>query len=270
MVRSMRIICLLKPVPDVDAMRYDSERNVLVREGLNLTLNPEDAVAVAVALGMKRDSPGTYVETLSMAPRGAMPYIHDLVRRGVDRATLLSDRRFAGSDTWATSKILARWLGEQSFDCVLCGTHSIDGGTAHVPAQVAEALGLSHVAGVSALDGPLFEDRQATVTVENDEAVMRFSVTLPAILGFQYTPKRKLPYIPRGAVDLDVSDRVRIVGADELGLHESDTGLAGSLTAVLRVEAADWGRRDTVRLQADAAGVEYVYRFLEKEGFLRR
>lgn len=266
----MRILCLVKPVPDVDAMRYDSERNVLVREGCKLTLNPEDAVAVSVALGIKRDAPATYVETLSMAPLGAMPYLQDLVRRGVDQATLLSDRRFAGSDTWATSRILARWLSANAFDCVLCGTHTLDGGTAHVPAQVAEALGLPHLAGVSALDGPLFEEGRALVAVEGDEAIMRFSVTLPAILGFQYTPRRKLPYIPHGAIDLDVSDRVRTIGAEELGLGGTDMGLAGSLTAVRRVEAADWGRKDTVRLQADSAGIDFVYRFLEKEGILRR
>ncbi len=85
----MRILCLLKLVPDVDQLRYDRERNVLNRENARLLLNPEDATAVAPALGFKRADPGTTIEAVSMAPRRAMPHLEDLVRRGIDQATLI-------------------------------------------------------------------------------------------------------------------------------------------------------------------------------------
>jgi electron transfer flavoprotein beta subunit len=265
----MRILCLLKPVPDVDNLRYDSERNVLVRDNARLVVNPEDAVAVAVALDLKRAAPDTYIEIVSMAPRGAMPYLEDMVRRGVDRAILVSDQRYAGSDTWVTSSILARCMESLSFDCVFCGTHTLDGGTAQVPAQVAEALGLPHLAGISATDGPSFAEGTATVAVESDVAMLRFSVSLPAILGFQYTPKRRLPYIGHGDIDRDVSDRITVLGNDELKFVEGEIGLAGSLTVVRRVVAADWGDKEPVRLRVDAEGIEYVFRYLERKGLVR-
>ncbi len=265
----MRILCLLKPVPDIDNLRYDRERNILVRDGAHLVINPEDAVAAAVALSIKRKDPGTHLEAASMAPRGAMPHLEDLVRRGFDRATLISDRRYAGSDTWATSRILARFLGTRSFDCVFCGTHTLDGGTAQVPAQLAEALGLPHLAGISAAEDPFFRAGEAEVEVETESAFQRFAVSLPAVLGFQYTAKRKLPYIAYEKIGSDVSDRIAVLGNDELGLHEAEYGLAGSLTKVARVESADYGRKDAVYLRPDAEGIDYVFRFLERKGFLR-
>lgn len=265
----MRILCLLKPVPDVDNLRYDRERNILIRDGAQLMINPEDAVAAAVALSIKRARGDVYIEAASMAPAGAMPHLEDMVRRGFDRATLISDPRYAGSDTWATARILSRFISSRTFDCVLCGTHTLDGGTAQVPAQLAEALGLPHLAGIDAFEDPLFSEGEAIVAVETEAAVQRFAVALPAVLGFQYTSARKLPYIAYGDLGKDVSDKVSVIGNDALALDEGDYGLAGSLTKVVRVEGADFGRKDAVTLRSDAAGIDYVYRFLVRKGFLR-
>ena len=145
----MKIICLVKPVPDVERFVYDYERNVLVRDNVHLVINPEDATALARALRIRQNDPETIVETVTMAPRGAMPHIEDLLRRGVDRATLISDPLYVGSDTYATSRILSRFLAGQEFNLLLCGTHTLDGGTAHVPLQVAELLNLPGIAGVT-------------------------------------------------------------------------------------------------------------------------
>lgn len=265
----MRILCLLKPVPDVDNLRYDRERNILIRDGAHLLINPEDAVAAAVALSIKRAQSGTFVEAVSMAPPGALPHLADLVRRGFDRATLISDPRYAGSDTWATGRILSRFIRSRTFDCIFCGTHTLDGGTAQVPAQVAEELGLPHLAGIDAGKDPFFSEGEVAVELETETAVQRFAVALPAVLGFQYTSARKLPYIAYGDLGKDVSDSISVLGNDDLAMGEGDYGLAGSLTKVLRVEVADFGRKDAVTLRSDAAGVDYVYRFLEWKGFLR-
>jgi electron transfer flavoprotein beta subunit len=271
----MKILCLVKLVPDVDELRYDSERKVLVRDKVHQIINPEDATALAIALEIKADIPDTRIETVSMAPPGALPYLEDLIRRGVDSATLISDPRYVGSDTWATSRILAKYISIQSFDstqawdCIFCGTHTLDGGTAQVPAQTAEILGLSHLANIIQLDTTSLASGSAMVEVDAEEAVLQFSVDLPAFLGFQYLPKHKLPYIPYERISLDVTDSIRVLGNDELGLEESSIGLAGSLTQVRRIQAESYGSKNTQFVRADAEGVETILRFLKQKGFLR-
>jgi electron transfer flavoprotein beta subunit len=265
----VRILCLVKPVPDVDQFRYDRERNVLVRDQVRMILNPEDATAAATALGLKQAIPDTTIGVVSMAPLGALPHLEDLLRRGVDRATLISDPRHAGSDTWATSRVLARYLATQDYDCVLCGTHTLDGGTGQVPAQIAEALGLPLMVGIGSLVDLDLREGQAVVDVEVEAALMRFSIALPAVLGFEYDPQRKLPPIRYEDLNRDVSGQVAVLGVSELEMDESELGLRGSLTQVRRLEADALEAKDPLRLRADPEGIDHVVHWLEQKGFLQ-
>jgi electron transfer flavoprotein beta subunit len=198
-----------------------------------------------------------------------VPHLEDLVRRGVDRATLITDPRHAGSDTWATSRVLARYLATQDYDGVFCGTHTLDGGTGQVPAQIAEALGLPLMVGISSLVELDPREGQAVVDVEVEDALMRFSITLPAVLGFQYDPRRKLPPIPYEALNRDMSGQVAVLGVSELGMDESELGLRGSLTQVRRLEADALEAKDPLRLRADPEGIDRVFRWLKQMGFLQ-
>lgn len=265
----MKILCLVKLVPDVDDLRYDPERNTLVRESAHLMINPEDSTALAVALGVKQELPDTRIETVSMAPLGAMPHLEDLIRRGVDKATVLSDPMFAGSDTWATSRILAGFLSSYSFDCVFCGTHTLDGGTAQVPAQTAEFLGLPYMGNILQADILSLKEGNAVVDVDGEAAVLRFSVRLPAVLGFLYSPKRKLPYISYENLNRDVRDRISVLDNSAIRIKEAEIGLEGSLTRVRRVEAETSGRKSAKFVRADAEGIDAVLDFLTSKGFLR-
>jgi electron transfer flavoprotein beta subunit len=265
----MRILCLLKLVPDVDQLRYDHKRNIPIRENVRLMLNPEDATAVATALGFKRDFPDTTIEAVSMAPRGALPHLDDLARRGIDQVTLISDPRYAGSDTWATSRVLARYLRTRDFDCVFCGTHTLDGGTGQVPAQLAEALGLPLMVGISALVELNSQEGQAVIDVDGETARMRFSVALPAVLGFQYNPERKLPYIRYEDLNRDVFDMITVLGNDKLGMEEAELGLKGSLTQVRSLKADALEAKDAVLLRVDQDGIDKVYHWLVQKGFLQ-
>lgn len=126
----MKIICLIKFIPDVDNFTYDYEKNVLVRENVKLILNPEDACALAFALRIKEKNHETFVEIVSMAPQSTIPLIEDLLRLNVDKATLISDKLYVGSDTYVTSKIIAKYLRKEEYDFILTGSHSLDGDTA--------------------------------------------------------------------------------------------------------------------------------------------
>ncbi len=271
----MKIICLVKPVPDVERFVYDYERNVLVRDNVHLVINPEDTTALAGALRIRQNDPETIVETVTMAPRGAVPHLEDLLRRGVDRATLISDPLYVGSDTYATSRILSRFLEGETFDLLLCGTHTLDGGTAHVPLQVAELLDLPGITGVTDIGqvGDVagnVRPGSVEVEVELERAVERYEVTLPAVVGCAYAPQNKLPYISYENMNLDVSDRISLVGNGELGFEEDEVGIPGSLTWVQSVEVKTMDRKNTLFVRPDQEGIEKVVDFLNRKGFVRQ
>lgn len=253
-------------VPDVENFKYDYDKNVLVRENVHLVLNPEDASALAVALKLKQELEDTIVETVCMAPRGVMPHLEDLIRRGVDRVTLISDSRYVGSDTYVTSRILGRFIEGKSYDWIFSGTHTLDGGTAHVPAQIAELLGLPHMANIIEIDRGSLAGGRVEAVVDSEDALYRFALKSPALLSFQYSTRIKLPYIKFENMSLDVGDRIEVISNDDLALDEAGLGLNGSLTKVARVEVKKLDRKDTRFVRNDEEGLAAVMQLLRQQG----
>ncbi|MDC7226949.1 MAG: hypothetical protein PQJ61_09315 [Spirochaetales bacterium] len=264
----MKIICFVKLVPDVENFKYDYERNVLVRENVHQILNPEDCSALSVALKLKQENIDVQVETLTMGPEGCRPHLEDLIKRGVDRSILISDKSYVGSDTYVTSRIISRYLEREAFDWIFSGTHSIDGGTAHVPSQVAECLNIPQMGNILRINqAGLFSDRVRT-EVDSEDAVLQFEIERPAILSFQYSTKIKLPYIKYEDLERDVSGQLEIVSNSRLRFCDTETGIAGSPTKVSQVEVDSFGRKDTRFLKCDDEGIEEVYQFLKQRGIV--
>jgi electron transfer flavoprotein beta subunit len=149
-----RIIVCIKPVPDPKAwhkLSLDPVTRTLVRQGIPVVINPLDKNALEAALALK-DATGAEVVLLSMAPPDTKALLMEALAMGADRACLLSDRVFAGSDSLATARILAAAIGKiGAFDVVLCGNYSLDGSTAQVPSELAQYLGIPNVMHVEAL-----------------------------------------------------------------------------------------------------------------------
>jgi electron transfer flavoprotein beta subunit len=164
-----RIIVCVKPVPDPkhwDKVAMDPETMTLKREGIPSIMNPLDKHAIEAALTIC-ESRGGEVVLLSMAPPFAASIIREGLAMGADRAVLLSDPAFAGSDTLATAHILAagcRLIG--AFDLILCGNYSIDGSTAQVSSQLAEFLDVPSVMHVIDLDCQASENMIITQKIE--------------------------------------------------------------------------------------------------------
>ncbi|HQA48102.1 MAG TPA: electron transfer flavoprotein subunit beta/FixA family protein, partial [Bacillota bacterium] len=138
----MEIIVCIKQVPDTTEVKIDPEKGTLIREGVPSIVNPFDEYAVEAALRIKEEMGGK-VTVITMGPPQAVEALRKCIAMGADDAVLISDRAFAGSDTWATSYTLAgaiKTLGR--FDLILCGKQAIDGDTAQVGPQVAEKLGI--------------------------------------------------------------------------------------------------------------------------------
>lgn len=264
----MKIVCLVKFIPDVDNFTYDYEKNVMVRENVKLILNPDDACALAFALKIKGKKPETVVEIVSMAPLSIIPQLEDLLRRNVDKATLISDKLFVGSDTYATSKIIARYLEGEKFDCILSGTHSLDGDTSHIPAQLAELLQISQMSNIVNIEENSFGRESVIALVDSEKSFSKYEIELPAILSVQKESKYKLPFVKFKDLELDVKGKLSVIGNKKLVFSEEEVGIEGSLTRVSRTYVKKLDKKEKVIVRIDEVGIEAVYQFLKAKGFV--
>jgi len=264
----MKIVCLVKFIPDVDNFSYDYEKNTLVRENVKLILNPDDACALAFALGVKTKRPETMVEIVTMAPASVIPLVEDLLRRNADRATIISDRLYAGSDTYVTSRIIGRYLESIEYDLILTGTHTLDGDTSHVPSQIAEILKLEQLSNIVKIHEECMTGKRVIVEADTEKNLSKFEMELPCILSLSHESKYKLPYIRYKDLELDVRDRISVIGNEVLSFPETDTGLKGSLTRVNRTFVKSLQKKERIVVGTDEEGIETVYRFLKSKGFI--
>ena len=143
----MKIIVCVKQVPDTSGKVAVNPDGTLNRASMAAITNPDDLNAVEAALTLKEQT-GAEVVIVSMGPPPAEAMLREVLARGADRAVLVSAREFGGSDTYATSQILAaaiNKIGVEKDDIVMCGRQAIDGDTAQVGPQIAEKLGLPQV-----------------------------------------------------------------------------------------------------------------------------
>ena len=264
----MKIICLVKFIPDVENFAYDYEKNVLVRENVKLILNPEDGCALALALRIKEKNPDTFVEIVSMAPVSIIPFLEDLLRLKVDKATLITDRLFVGSDTYVTSKIIAKYLEGEEFDFILTGTHSLDGDTAHIPSQVADLLQISQLSNIVKVNEENLESDSVIALVDCEKTSSKYEIALPCILSIGKESKYKLPFVKYKDLELEVRDRISVITNEELEFPNDEVGIEGSLTKVNRTYVKKLDKKEKVIVRNDDEGIEVVYKFLKAKGFV--
>ena len=140
----MNIVVCIKQVPDTTEIKLDPVKGTLIRDGVPSIMNPDDKGGLEFALQLK-DEYGANVTVITMGPPQAEAILREAYAMGVDRAILLSDRKFGGADTLATSRTLAAALQLLPFDLIITGRQAIDGDTAQVGPQIAEHLDLPQV-----------------------------------------------------------------------------------------------------------------------------
>jgi len=230
----MHIIVCIKQVPDTEELarvRINPENNTIIREGIKSIINPFDENALEEALRIKEKKDGQ-VTVLSMGPPQAEEALRKALAMGVDRAILISDPVFAGSDTLATSYILSqaiRKLGE--FDLIILGKQAIDGDTAQVGPGLAEWLGIPQITYVRKLE---IEDSRikAERTLENYFEVVE--AKLPALI--TVTKEINEPRYPslKGLLRAKKAE-VPVWTNKDLNLPLDKVGLDGSPTRVIKV-----------------------------------
>ncbi|MDO5593782.1 MAG: electron transfer flavoprotein subunit beta/FixA family protein [Eubacteriales bacterium] len=143
----MKAIVCVKQVPDTSGKVSVNDNGTLDRASMETITNPDDLNALEAALQLK-DETGCEVVVVTMGPPPAEGMLRECIARGADRCVLISGREFGGSDTFATSQIIAAGVnkvGVDPEDIVLCGRQAIDGDTAQVGPQIAEKLNLPQI-----------------------------------------------------------------------------------------------------------------------------
>ncbi len=237
----MNYIVLIKQVPDIKNIpneAWDREKGTLKRALLDNVCNELDKQALTFALNMKGGGNGKIV-TLTMGPPSAEEVLRYALSLGVDEGILLTDRRFGGADTAATAYSLSQALrkieselfqGDRNY-VIVCGMQSVDGDTAQCPAQIAEELGMTHIAYVSSFsfdDGKLKVKRitrRGAETVTPDGYPCLITVT-------QHTEPLNASF---SRTRWAYSQKIYQWGADDVGADKSLIGLGGSRTNVVRV-----------------------------------
>ncbi len=228
----MQVIVCIKQVPDTRQVRLDEKTHTLIREGVESIINPYDLYALEEGLRLK-DRFGGKVTVLTMGPLQAESALREALSYGADEAVLLSDRAFAGADTWATSYTLAKGIEKiASFDLILCGKQAVDGDTAQVGPGIAERLSLPYVTWVRKIE----EVEPGRIRVERlmDDGYDRLELPLPALL--TVVKEINEPRVPslRGKMRAK-SQPIPVWGVHELGVDPERVGLKGSATQVIKV-----------------------------------
>src|SRR6056297_2097175 len=141
----MKIAGLIKQVPDTDDVKLDPETGTMIREGSGTIINPLDlnAIEAAVRIKKKIGNPSE-ITVITMGPPHAQYALREAIALGADRGVLLTDRKFAGADSWATAKVLSEALRHTGdFQMILAGEKATDGETGQVGPEVAAMLSIA-------------------------------------------------------------------------------------------------------------------------------
>lgn len=229
----MKITVCVKQVPASNEARLDPVTNTIIRDGAKSVLNPFDEHAVEEAVRIKAQVGGT-ITAVTMGIPAASEMLRRVIAVGADRALLLTDRAFAGSDTLATATALSAAVKKDGMpDLILCGKMATDGDTAQVGPMLAELLGIPHICNVSKIVS--ITDKAITVCENTDDGVNTVTAALPALL--TVVREINIPKLPSIAGILKgEATQIETVTAADLNITSEHLGLKGSATRVVSSE----------------------------------
>ncbi len=217
-------------------MEIDPDTHTLKREGIESILNPLDTFAVEEALRIRQKIAGK-VTVITLGPPQARLALQEAISVGVDDAVLVSDRQFAGSDTWATAVALAAALRKTApWDIIICGKQAIDGDTAHVGPEIAALLHLPQITFVRNIEAITSKKVVAERMVESGSEFIE--APLPAVLTVvKDLNEPRWPNL-RDLYRARFYEPMSFTAAD-LSLSEQNTGLDGSPTRVVEMSTPE-------------------------------
>ncbi|MGE5309312.1 MAG: electron transfer flavoprotein subunit beta/FixA family protein [Deltaproteobacteria bacterium] len=237
----MNIIICIKQVPETTEVRINPETNTLIRDGVKSIINPFDMYAIEEGIRLKEKfgaAPGgARAIVITMGPPQADAALREAVSMGVDEGILISDRAFAGGDTWATSYTLSKAIQKAGkefgqIDIVLCGKQASDGDTAQVGPGMSAWLDLPQVTYVKKIEE--IKDGKAKVERMSEEGYDILVSPLPAV--FTVVKEINTPRLPglKGMMRAK-SAKITTWSAKDIGAEPENVGLKGSRTSVVKI-----------------------------------
>ena len=237
----MKIIVLIKQVPNTTKIKIDPKKGTLIRDGVESIVNPEDLVAAEAAIRL-RNKHGGKITAISMGPPQAKEALQEVLALGVDNGILLTDRAVAGADTLATSYTLGQCIKTiGKFDIIICGRQAIDGDTAQIGPQVAEFLGIPQITYVRKL---IKKGKKIIAERQVEDGCERIETPLPAlftVIKELNTPR--YPYV-NGILNVcvDRENLIKVWNAGDIHAQADSIGLQGSATLVTKTFSPEVSR----------------------------
>jgi electron transfer flavoprotein beta subunit len=267
----VRIVVAIKQVPETSSVRMDEATGTMIRDGVEAIVNPLDLYAVECALRLRETvTPPAEVVVVTMGPPRAESALREVLAMGADRAVLVTDKAFAGADTWSTAGVLAATLRRlQPVDLILCGERATDGDTGQVGPGLAAFLDLPVLTYVSRLVLLAGGTCQAERLVENGRELL--TADLPAVV--TVVKEIAVPRLPtlRGKQRARRAE-ISVWTPRDLEVPADAVGLKGSPTRVERIFRPRLTRACEVLRAGDArevdAATDRVLAFLAERGLL--
>ena len=227
----MKIVVCIKQLPDTVEVKIDPKTGTLIRDGVPSIINPDDKTGIEAALQLKEKMAGSTVTVVSMGPPQADVALREALAMGCDEAILVSGREFGGSDTYATSGILAAALKTLEYDIIITGRQAIDGDTAQVGPQIGEKIGVPQVSYVEEIR-EVAEDH-VVVKRQFEDGYHIIKIKTPCLLTAIAELAQPRYMSVRGVVEA-YEKEIKILGFEDLkdNLELDMIGLKGSPTNV--------------------------------------
>lgn len=264
----MKIIVCIKQVPGTSQVEIDPKTGVLKRDGVESKMNPYDLYALETALRFKQQN-NAEITVVTMGPPQAEAVVREAFMMGVDNGIILSDRRFGGADVLATSYTISQGIKAAGpFDLIICGKQTTDGDTAQVGAELAEFLGITHAACVTAIHE--VSEKDITADIDLPMHVCKAKIKFPCLITVEkgiYEPR-----LPSFRKKLATADRpIRKITLDDMQDHDpKHYGLNGSPTQVKRIFPPDNEKKHEMWSGEPAELTDKLFRQLQDKKFLQQ
>lgn len=272
---SYDMVCLIKQVPDTRNITSDVllEDGTVNRQALPAVVNPDDLFALEMALGVK-DKFGGKITVISMGPPMAVEVLKDALSRGADHAILLTDKKFAGADTLATSHVLESAIRKNgNFNLIFCGRQAIDGDTAQVGPQVAEKLNIPQATLAESIEYLHGDEVVIRRVIEGGYERIRGKIPLlitvtntaerprpPSVKRLMFWKKAKTRYSVQSEEEREMlSNRgllISVWGLEDVGCPAEICGFVGSPTRIKRVESVKLTPREHKYFDTSEQGIK--------------
>ncbi|MFW6040266.1 MAG: electron transfer flavoprotein subunit beta/FixA family protein [Thermoplasmatota archaeon] len=266
----MRFVVCIKQVPDTTEVEVDEETGTIIREGVPSTLNAFDEYALNVAVDLKEKmEEDVDIIALSMGPPQAKEALNKCLAIGADKAILLTDKIFAGADTWATAITLARAIKKiGDVDLIFAGQEASDGNTAQVGPEISAHLGRPQLTFVSEIEEIKTSERYVIAKKETDEGFVKIKSEIPLLAAFMPKPGFE-PRIPNVREIMKAKKKpYEEWHLEDLGGEEDEYGLEGSESVVIKTYSPPPKGKGIKIEEEPHIAIKKLMDYLDEEGIL--